>query len=77
MRVLLTPDANHSNFKTIGYHSPISPEAYYLALDTFQRALDEWLPCFVPKMIGLGGMRDICMQNQLTLVVGTVDQAMT
>ncbi|KAF8887405.1 peptidase S28, partial [Infundibulicybe gibba] len=48
MRVLLTPDANHSNFQTVGFYSPIPQghEAFYAGLQLFQRALDEWLPCF-------------------------------
>lgn len=46
MRVLLTPDANHSDFKTVGFFSPISPSQFYAGLGLFQLALDEWLPCF-------------------------------
>ncbi|KAI5117335.1 hypothetical protein M0805_001940 [Coniferiporia weirii] len=46
MRVLLTPDANHTDFKTIGFYSPVSPEPFYAGLGLFQLALDEWLPCF-------------------------------
>ncbi|KAF8959584.1 peptidase S28 [Flammula alnicola] len=46
MRVLITPDANHSDFKTVGFYSPISQEPFYAGLGLFQMALDEWLPCF-------------------------------
>ncbi|OCH89254.1 hypothetical protein OBBRIDRAFT_732955 [Obba rivulosa] len=46
MRVLLTPDANHTDFKTVGFYSPISQEPFYSGLGLFQLALDEWLPCF-------------------------------
>ncbi|KAF8194645.1 serine carboxypeptidase S28-domain-containing protein, partial [Pholiota molesta] len=46
MRVLLTPDANHSDFKTVGFYSPISQQPFYAGLGLFQLALDEWLPCF-------------------------------
>lgn len=46
MRVLLIPDANHSDFKTVGFYSPISQEPFYTGLGLFQLALDEWLPCF-------------------------------
>lgn len=46
MRVLLVPDANHSDFKTVGFYSPVSPEPFYAGLGLFQLALDEWLPCF-------------------------------
>lgn len=46
MRVLLTPDSNHTNFQTIGFYSPVSPEPFYAGLGLFQLALDEWLPCF-------------------------------
>lgn len=49
MRVLLTPDANHSNFQTVGFYSPISPTPFYAGLSLFQLALDEWLPCFHPN----------------------------
>ncbi|KAJ8507349.1 hypothetical protein ONZ45_g10275 [Pleurotus djamor] len=46
MRVLLTPDANHTNFQTVGFYSPVSQEPFYAGLALFQLALDEWLPCF-------------------------------
>ncbi|KAK0452800.1 peptidase S28 [Desarmillaria tabescens] len=46
MRVLLVPDSNHSDFKTIGFYSPISQEQFFTGLGLFQLALDEWLPCF-------------------------------
>ncbi|PPQ80737.1 hypothetical protein CVT25_001857 [Psilocybe cyanescens] len=46
MRVLLTPDANHSDFKTVGFYSPVSQEPFFAGLGLFQLALDEWLPCF-------------------------------
>lgn len=47
MRVLLTPDANHSDFKTVGFYSPVSQQPFYAGLGLFGLALDEWLPCFV------------------------------
>ncbi|KAF8511849.1 peptidase S28 [Hysterangium stoloniferum] len=43
LRVLLIPDANHSNFKTVGFYSPVSQEPFYSGLGLFQLALDEWL----------------------------------
>ena len=46
MRVLLEQDANHTNFQTVGFYSPVSPEPFYAGLGLFQLALDEWLPCF-------------------------------
>ena len=46
LRVLLTPDANHTDFKTVGFYSPVSQEPFYSGLGLFQLALDEWLPCF-------------------------------
>ncbi|KAF8798510.1 peptidase S28 [Phlegmacium glaucopus] len=46
MRVLLTPDSNHTDFKTVGFYSPISQEPFFTGLGLFQLALDEWLPCF-------------------------------
>jgi hypothetical protein len=46
MRVLLTPDSNHTYFKTVGFYSPISQEPFFTGLGLFQLALDEWLPCF-------------------------------
>ncbi|KAF9477070.1 hypothetical protein BDN70DRAFT_995230 [Pholiota conissans] len=46
MRVLLTPDANHTDFKTVGFYSPVSQQPFYAGLGLFQLALDEWLPCF-------------------------------
>ncbi|CDO68396.1 hypothetical protein BN946_scf184815.g43 [Trametes cinnabarina] len=46
LRVLLTPDANHTDFKTVGFYSPVSQEPFYSGLGLFGLALDEWLPCF-------------------------------
>ncbi|TFK83763.1 hypothetical protein K466DRAFT_665602 [Polyporus arcularius HHB13444] len=45
LRVLLTPDANHSDFKTVGFYSPVAQEPFYAGLGLFELALDEWLPC--------------------------------
>ncbi|KAJ6624926.1 peptidase S28 [Mycena sp. CBHHK59/15] len=44
MRVLLVPDSNHSDFKTVGFYSPVSQEPFYTGLGLFQLALDQWLP---------------------------------
>ncbi|KAM5544287.1 hypothetical protein V8D89_001947 [Ganoderma adspersum] len=52
LRVLLTPDANHTDFKTVGFYSPVSQEPFYSGLGLFELALDEWLPCF-------GGVRPV------------------
>ncbi|TFK37404.1 peptidase S28 [Crucibulum laeve] len=49
MRVLLVPDAKHSDFKTVGFYSPISQEPFFTGVGLFQMALDEWLPCFKPS----------------------------
>ncbi|KAL0580902.1 hypothetical protein V5O48_001096 [Marasmius crinis-equi] len=46
LRVLLVPDENHTDFKTIGFYSPVSQEPFFTGLGLFQLALDEWLPCF-------------------------------
>ncbi|KAJ7918777.1 peptidase S28 [Mycena leptocephala] len=46
MRVLLVPDSNHSDFKTVGFYSPVAQAPFYTGLGLFQLALDEWLPCF-------------------------------
>jgi hypothetical protein len=46
MRVLLVPDSNHTDFKTVGYYSPVSQAPFYTGLGLFQLALDDWLPCF-------------------------------
>ncbi|ETW78603.1 serine protease [Heterobasidion irregulare TC 32-1] len=46
MRVLLVPDANHTDFRTVGFYSPVSQEPFYTGLALFQLALDEWLPYF-------------------------------
>ncbi|KAG7096655.1 hypothetical protein E1B28_004070 [Marasmius oreades] len=46
MRVLLVSDENHTDFKTVGFYSPISQEPFFEGLGLFQLALDEWLPCF-------------------------------
>ncbi|KDQ61976.1 hypothetical protein JAAARDRAFT_190681 [Jaapia argillacea MUCL 33604] len=48
LRVLLTPDSNHSDFKAVGFYSPIAQEPFYAGLGLFELALDEWLPCFTP-----------------------------
>ncbi|KZP00218.1 peptidase S28 [Calocera viscosa TUFC12733] len=45
-RVLLTPDANHTNFHTVGFYSPIATEPFYSGMGLFSMALREWLPCF-------------------------------
>lgn len=49
LRVLLTPDANHTNFMTVGFFSPVAQEPFYAGLGLFELALDEWLPCFGKK----------------------------
>ncbi|KAI0343677.1 peptidase S28 [Trametopsis cervina] len=46
LRVLLTPDSNHTDFKTVGFYSPVAEEPFYSGLGLFEMALDEWLPCF-------------------------------
>ncbi|KAJ7880338.1 peptidase S28 [Mycena olivaceomarginata] len=46
MRVLLVPDSNHTDFKTVGFYSPVSQAPFYTGLGLFQLALDDWLPCF-------------------------------
>ncbi|KAI0074677.1 hypothetical protein K474DRAFT_1601127 [Panus rudis PR-1116 ss-1] len=48
LRVLLTPDSNHTNFQTVGFFSPVAKngEPFYAGLGLFEMALDEWLPCF-------------------------------
>lgn len=48
LRVLLTPDSNHTDFKTVGFFSPVANngEPFYAGLGLFEMALDEWLPCF-------------------------------
>ncbi|KAI0675914.1 serine carboxypeptidase S28-domain-containing protein [Trametes maxima] len=46
LRVLLTADSNHTDFKTVGFYSPISQEPFFSGLALFELALDEWLPCF-------------------------------
>lgn len=43
------PDANHTDFKTVGFYSPVSQQPFYAGLGLFSLALDEWLPCFVPR----------------------------
>ncbi|KAF8196749.1 peptidase S28 [Mycena galopus ATCC 62051] len=53
MRVLLVPDSNHSDFKTVGFYSPVSQAPFYTGLGLFQLALDEWLPCFQGSGIGI------------------------
>ncbi|KAI0352085.1 peptidase S28 [Trametes cingulata] len=52
LRVLLTPDANHTDFKTVGFYSPVSQEPFYSGLGLFELALDEWLPCFGKSDLG-------------------------
>ncbi|KAI0793717.1 peptidase S28 [Fomes fomentarius] len=47
MRVLLTPDTNHTEFKTVGFYSPVSQEPFFSGLGLFEMALDQWLPCFM------------------------------
>ncbi|RPD58936.1 peptidase S28 [Lentinus tigrinus ALCF2SS1-6] len=46
LRVLLTPDSNHTDFKTVGFYSPVAQEPFYAGLGLFELALDAWLPCF-------------------------------
>ncbi|EPQ56217.1 peptidase S28 [Gloeophyllum trabeum ATCC 11539] len=46
LRVLLTPDANHTEFRTVGFYSPVAQAPFYAGLGLFELALDEWLPCF-------------------------------
>jgi len=53
MRVLLVPDSNHSDFKTVGFYSPVSQAPFYTGLGLFQLALDEWLPCFQGSSIDM------------------------
>ncbi|KAJ6561247.1 peptidase S28 [Mycena vulgaris] len=53
MRVLLVPDSNHSDFKTVGFYSPVAQAPFYTGLGLFQLALDEWLPCFHSTRIDL------------------------
>ncbi|KAJ6485877.1 peptidase S28 [Mycena sanguinolenta] len=53
MRVLLVPDSNHSDFKTVGFYSPVSQAPFYTGLGLFQLALDEWLPCFHGSVIDI------------------------
>ncbi|KAI0730928.1 serine carboxypeptidase S28-domain-containing protein [Earliella scabrosa] len=50
LRVLLTPDANHTDFKTVGFYSPVAQEPFYSGLGLFEMALDEWLPCFGDRL---------------------------
>ena len=51
--MLLTPDANHTNFKTVGFYSPVAQEPFYSGLGLFELALDEWLDegCFEGQMV--------------------------
>ncbi|KAK7689248.1 hypothetical protein QCA50_007939 [Cerrena zonata] len=53
LRVLLTPDSNHTDFKTVGFFSPVAKngEPFYAGLALFEMALDEWLPCFRSKAL--------------------------
>lgn len=47
MRALLNKsDANHQNYSTVGFSSPISTEPFYAGVGLFQMALEKWLPCF-------------------------------
>ena len=46
LRVLLTPDANHTDFQTVGFYSPVAQAPFYAGLGLFELALDAWLPCF-------------------------------
>ncbi|KAK5945998.1 hypothetical protein PMZ80_000137 [Knufia obscura] len=47
MRLLLNEsDYYHQNFSTVGFSSPISAEPYFAGTALFERALEEWLPCF-------------------------------
>ena len=56
MRALLnTSDANHQNFSTVGFSSPISTEPFYAGVGLFSAALEQWLPCFANG--SYGGMR--------------------
>ena len=50
LRVLLTPDVNHTDFKTVGFYSPVAQEPFYSGLGLFEMALDEWLPCFGDRL---------------------------
>ena len=50
LRVLLTPDANHTDFKTVGFYSPVAQEPFYSGLGLFEMALNEWLPCFGDRL---------------------------
>ncbi|KAI0642323.1 serine carboxypeptidase S28-domain-containing protein [Trametes meyenii] len=50
LRVLLTADSNHTDFKTVGFYSPVSQEPFYSGLGLFELALDEWLPCFGERL---------------------------
>lgn len=61
LRVLLTPDANHTDFKTVGFYSPVAQEPFYAGLGLFELALDEWLPCF-------GEGRDLKGTNSVQLL---------
>ncbi|KZV63333.1 peptidase S28 [Peniophora sp. CONT] len=46
LRVLLEPDENHTDFKTVGFYSPISQVPFYTGVGLFGLALQAWLPCF-------------------------------
>lgn len=47
MRALLNEgDYYHQNFSTVGFSSPISTEPFFAGTALFERALEEWLPCF-------------------------------
>ncbi|XP_006461563.1 hypothetical protein AGABI2DRAFT_222358 [Agaricus bisporus var. bisporus H97] len=50
MRILLTPDSNHTNFGTVGFYSPVAQEPFFAGIGLFQLALDKWLPCFDKQM---------------------------
>ena len=44
--VLLTPDANRSDLKTVGFYGPVGQKPFYAGLGLLQLPLDEWLPRF-------------------------------
>ncbi|VDC05151.1 unnamed protein product [Peniophora sp. CBMAI 1063] len=53
LRVLLEPDANHTDFMTVGFYSPISQAPFYTGMGLFGLALDAWLPCFNASEIAM------------------------
>ncbi|CAN8104243.1 unnamed protein product [Discula destructiva] len=47
MRALINEsDHYHQNFSTVGFSSPISTEPFFAGTALFERALENWLPCF-------------------------------